>query len=160
VPELVVPDGDGLGESLALAVSVGDGLLAVGVGVLEADVVGVVAGVVGVVVGVVGVVGVAVGVVEVAVGVCAVGVGEGGGLGGELGSCSGSHDLPLDIGAALAAEVFAVTVRLTPEAAVSRTLPAIRVTVVGRACAKRMKRPYPMLLVAAMERLVHYGLAS
>jgi len=124
----------------------------------------VVAGVVGVAVGVVGVavgvVGVAVGAVGVAVGVGEVGVGEGGGLGGEAGRCSGSHDLPLDVVAALAAAVFAATVRLTPEVAVSRTLPAIRVTVAGRACAKRMKRPYPVLFVAAMERLVHYGLAS
>lgn len=119
--------------------------------------VGAVAGVVGVVVGVVGV---AVGVVGVAVGVGEVEVGEGGGLGGEAGSCSGSHDLPLDVVAALAAAVFAATARLTPEVAVSRTLPAIRVTVAGRACAKRMKRPYPVLFVAAMERLVHYGLAS
>jgi len=138
-------------------------VLAVEVGEFAVEV-DVVAGVVGVAVGVVGVavgvVGVAVGAVGVAVGVGEVGVGEGGGLGGEAGRCSGSHDLPLDVVAALAAAVFAATVRLTPEVAVSRTLPAIRVTVAGRACAKRMKRPYPVLFVAAMERLVHYGLVS
>jgi hypothetical protein len=77
-------------------------------------------------------------VVGVAVGVCEVGVGEGDGLGDELGSCSGSHDLPLDVVAALAVVVPAATARLTPEIAVSRTLPVIRVTVTGRACAKRI----------------------
>jgi hypothetical protein len=165
VSELLAPDGDGLADWLALALSdfVGDGLvvasvgvLAVGVGVLAVEV-GVLVGVVGVDVGVVGA---AVGVDGAAVGVGEVEVGDGDGLGGEADSCSGSHDLPLDVVAALAAAVFAATVRLTPEVAVSRTPPAIRVTVAGRACAKRMKRPYPVLFVAAMERLVHYGLAS
>jgi hypothetical protein len=61
--------------------------------------------------------------------------------------------------AALAAVVLAATARLTPEAAVSRTLPAISVTVAGRACAKRMKR-LPVLLVTAAERLIQYGMAS
>ena len=91
----------------------------------------------------VGVVCVAVGVVGVVVGgvgVCEEGVGEGGWLGGAAGSCSGSHDCPLDVVAVLAAAVLAATVRLAPEAA-SRTLPAISVTVAGRACPKRMKRP-------------------
>jgi hypothetical protein len=164
VPEPVAPDGDGLADRLALElpvvvgdglvvtlVDVGVGVLAVGVGVVavglgvvgfEVGVLGVEVGVVGVVLGVlavevgvvVGVVGVGVGVVGVAVGVCEVGVGEG----DELGSCSGSHDLPLDVMAALAAVVPATTVRLTPEVAVSRALPAIRVTVTGRACAKRI----------------------
>lgn len=157
VPEGVAPDGDGLADRLALALPdfVGDGLVVALVGVLAVGV-GVLAVGVGVLAVEVGVVGVVVGVV----GVCEVGVGEGDGLGDEVGSCSGSHDLPLDVAAVLAAAVFAAAVRLNPEAAVSRTLPAIRVTVAGRACAKRMKRPYPVLLVAAMERLVHYGLAS
>jgi hypothetical protein len=66
--------------------------------------------------------------------------GEGDGLAGAVGSCSGSHDSPLAVEAVLAAAVLAATVRLAPEAA-SRTLPAINVTVAGRACAKRMKRP-------------------
>jgi hypothetical protein len=69
-----------------------------------------------------------------------VGGGEGDGLVGAAGSCSGSHDSPLAVEAVLAAAVLAATVRLAPEAA-SRTLPAISVTVAGRACAKRMKRP-------------------
>jgi hypothetical protein len=163
VPEPVAPDGDGLADRLALElpVAVGDGLVvavvdvvavgvgvvgvvlgvvAVGVGVVGVvlGVVGVEVGVVGVVVGEVGVVGVGFGVVGVAVGVCEVGVGEGDGLGDELGSCSGSHDLPLDVVAALAVVVPAATARLTPEIAVSRTLPVIRVTVTGRACAKRI----------------------
>jgi hypothetical protein len=157
----------GLGVGVVEVGVVGVVGVAVGVVGLVVGVVGVAVGVVGVVVGVVGLaagvvgVAVAVGVGEVAVGVGEVGVGDGDGLGGELGSWSGSHDLPLDVVAALAVAVFAATVRLTPEVAVSRTLPAIRVTVAGRACAKRMKRrPYPVLLVAAMERLVHYGLAS
>jgi hypothetical protein len=67
-------------------------------------------------------------------------VGEGDGLAGAAGSCNGSHDSPLAVEAVLAAAVLAATVRLAPEAA-SRTLPAISVTVAGRACAKRMKRP-------------------
>lgn len=57
------------------------------------------------------------------------------------GSASGSHDAPLAVVAAPAAAVPAVMARVTPEAAVARTVPAIRVTVAGRACAKRMKRP-------------------
>ena len=92
------------------------------------------------------VVAAAVGVVgsELGVGVCVVGagevgVGEGDGLVGAVGSCSGSQDSPLAVAAVLAAAVLAATARLAPEA--SRTLPAISVTVAGRACAKRMKRP-------------------
>jgi hypothetical protein len=112
---------------VALPVVVGDGLVGVGVG---ACVVGAV------------VVGVGVGVVGAAVGVCEVGVGEGDGLDEDAGSCSGSHDWPPGAVAALATAVLAEAARPTPEAAVSRTLPAINVTVVGRACAKRMKRPY------------------
>jgi hypothetical protein len=93
----------------------------------------------------VGVVGVELGVVGVELGVCEVGVGEeglgeGDGLTGAAGSCNGSQDSPLAVEAVLAAAVLAATVRLAPEAA-SRTLPAISVTVAGRACAKRMKRP-------------------
>jgi hypothetical protein len=68
-----------------------------------------------------------------------VGLGGGDGLTGAAGSCNGSQDSPLAVEAVLAAAVLAATVRLAPEA--SRTLPAISVTVAGRACAKRMKRP-------------------
>ena len=149
---------------VALGLVVGDALVVVGVGV-PVGVVGVAAGLVAVAlmvvaaavglvdvaaeeVGVaVGLVGVAVGVVgsELGVGVCVVGAGEvaggeGDGLVGAVGSCSGSQDSPLAVEAVLAAAVLAATVRLAPEAA-SRTLPAINVTVAGRACAKRMKRP-------------------
>ena len=133
-------------SAVALSVVVGDGLV-----VADADVVAGVVGVGGADVwaggGDVGagvaveVVGDGVGVVGVPVGVCEVGVGEGDGLGGEAGSCSGSHDLPLGVVAALAAVLPAVTARPAPDAAVSRTLPAISVTVAGRTCAKRMKRP-------------------
>jgi hypothetical protein len=85
--------------------------------------------------------GVAAGVVGAGVGVCDVGVGEGDGFGEAAGNCTGSHDFAFDVVAALATEPPAATARLTPEPAVSRTLPAISVTVAGRACAKRMKRP-------------------
>ena len=87
-----------------------------------------------------GVVGVAGGLVEFGSAVGEVGVGEGDGLDGAAGSCTGSHDSPLVVVAVLAAAVLAATVRLAPEVA-SRTLPAISVTVAGRACPKRMKRP-------------------
>jgi hypothetical protein len=130
--------------AVALAVVLGDALVVVDDGVAD-EVVGVADGVVGVALGVVGVavgvveVGVGLGEVEVEVGV-GVGVGEGDGLDGAAGSCSGSHDSPLAVVAVLATAVLAATVRLAPETA-SRTLPAISVTVAGRACAKRMKRP-------------------
>jgi hypothetical protein len=136
--------------AVALSLVVGDAVVVVGAGVSDALVsvaVGVVGGAVGVVGGAVGVVGGAVGVVraELGVGVCVVGVGEegvgeGDGLVGVAGSCSGSHDSPLAAEAVLATAVLAATVMLAPEAA-SRTLPAISVTVAGRACAKRMKSP-------------------
>jgi hypothetical protein len=87
-----------------------------------------------------GVVGVAVGLVEFGSAVGEVRVGEGDGLDCAAGSCTGSHDSPLVVVAVLAAAVLAATVRLAPEAA-SRTLPAISVTIAGRACVKRMKRP-------------------
>jgi len=51
------------------------------------------------------------------------------------------------VAAVLAVAVLAATVRLAPEVA-SRTLPAISVTVAGRACPKRMKTPYPVEFVA------------
>jgi hypothetical protein len=102
------------------------------------DVVDGAVGVDGVVGAVDGVVGVGVGA---AVGVCEVVVGEGDGLDEDAGSCSGSHDWPPGVVAALATVVLAAADRLTPEAAVSRTPPAINVTVAGRTCAKRMKRP-------------------
>jgi hypothetical protein len=137
----------GVVAGLDFSVRVGAAFGVAGVGVLVGvalGVVGAAVGVVGVALGVVGaavgVVGVAVGVVGAEVGVCEVRVGEGEGLGGVVGSCSGSHDSPLDVAAVLAAAVLAATVRLAPEAA-SRTLPAISVTVAGRACPKRMKRP-------------------
>jgi hypothetical protein len=139
---------DAVAELEALAVALGvasdDALVVVCVGVPDAvagvavGVVGVAVGVVGVALGVVGVaLGVELGVCEVGVG--EVGVGEGDGLAGAAGSCSGSQDSPLAVEAVLAAAVLAATVRLAPEA--SRTLPAMSVTVAGRACAKRIKSP-------------------
>jgi hypothetical protein len=139
---------------VALPVVVGDGLVEAGADVGAVGVwVGV--GVAGVVLGaagvVPGVVGVGVGVVGAAVGDCDVGVGDGDGLGDEVGGCSGSHDLPLAVVplaplavvAAFAGVVPAtITARLAPEAAVSRTLPAISVAVAGRACPKRIETPY------------------
>ena len=116
------------GELVELAFFVGDGLALVGVGVGF--------GVVGVGVGVggvgFGVVGVGVGVVGVGFGVVGVGVGVVGGLGVAMG-VSGSHDSPLDTVAALAGGALAAAARVTPEAAVIRTLPVISVTVAGRA---------------------------
>ena len=158
--------------AVPLAVAVGDGLVGAG---FDADVVGVAAGVVlvgvaagvvlvGVGVGlagvVVGVLGDGVGVVGVGVGfgVGEVGVGDGEGLGDEVGIWSGSQDLLLEVVAAFATEVLPARARPTPE--VSRTLPAISVTVAGRACAKRMKSPYPVLLVTAAEPPRHHGAAS
>jgi hypothetical protein len=76
------------------------------------------------------------GVVVLGVVVGAVGVGDG------LGIWNGSHDCWAVVVAVLAVAVPAVRARLTPGPAASRTLPAISVTVAGRACAKRMKRPY------------------
>jgi hypothetical protein len=133
------------GVALGVAgVALGVAGVALGVAGVALGVAGVAVGVAGAALGVVGValrvLAVAVGVVGAEVGVCEVGVGEGDGLGGVVGSCSGSHDSPLDVAAVLAAAVLAATVRLAPEAA-SRTLPAISVTVAGRACPKRMKRP-------------------
>jgi hypothetical protein len=57
------------------------------------------------------------------------------------GTCSGSHDVLLAIPVALAPAGFAATTMVAPEAAVASTVPAISVTVVRRACRKRMKRP-------------------
>ena len=57
------------------------------------------------------------------------------------GNASGSHDAPLADVAAPAAAVPAAMARVAPDAAVARTVPAIKVTAAGRACAKRMKRP-------------------
>jgi hypothetical protein len=146
-------------ETLAVTLGCvsGDGLVVAGVADGVPDevagdalaVVGVALGVVGVELGVVGVelgvVGVELGVVGVELGVCEVGVGdeglgEGDWLTGAAGICNGSQDSPLAVEAVLATAVLAATVRVAPEAA-SRTLPAISVTVAGRACAKRMKRP-------------------
>jgi hypothetical protein len=94
---------------------------------------------VGLVVGLALALGVGVGVPVVGVAVGAVGVGD------ALGTWSGSQDWPVAVVAApvvaLVVAALAATAKLTPEAAVSRTLPAISVTVAGRACAKRMKRP-------------------
>jgi hypothetical protein len=139
-------------------VGVGVGVVGVGVGV-----VGVGVGVVGVGVGVVGVgvgvVGVGVGVVGVGVGVVAVGVGVGvvevladavgvddaeedadaeafvaDALADALATCTGSHDslLPVAVAAAALPLMAATT---PPEAAVSRALPAIKVTARRRPCA-------------------------
>jgi hypothetical protein len=100
------------GELVELAFFVGDGLALVGVGF--------------------GVVGVGLGVVGVGFGAVGVGVGVVGGLGVAMG-VSGSHDSPLDTVAALAGGALAAAARVTPEAAVIRTLPVISVTVAGRA---------------------------
>jgi hypothetical protein len=89
----------------------------------------------------VGVGGVAAAVVAAGVGVVGAGVADVDGLDGAAGGGSGSHDSPPDVVAALAAVVLAARARLTPENPVSRTLPAISVTVAGRACPKRMKTP-------------------
>jgi hypothetical protein len=126
-----------VGEAVVVGVGVPDAVVSVAVGVVDVAV-----AVVSVAVGVVWAeLGVGVRVVGVGVvGVGEVGVGEGDGLVGAAGSRSGSHDSPLAAEAALAIAVLAATVRLAPEAA-SRTLPAISVTVAGRACAKRMKSP-------------------
>jgi hypothetical protein len=117
--EEVAPDGTEL--AVVLVVVVDEGLVVVAAG---ADVVGDGAGAVG-----------------VGAGGCVVAVSEGDALGEAAGSCTGSHDSLLDVVAAFAAVVLAAAARLNPEAAVSRTLPAISVTVAGRACPKRMKSP-------------------
>ena len=118
-PEEVAPDEAEL--AAVLVVVVDEGLVVVATG---ADVVGD-----------------GVGAVGVGVGVCVVGVADGVGLGDAADSCTGSHDSLLDVVAAFAAVMPAAAARVTPEAAVSRTLPAINVTVAGRACVKRMKSP-------------------
>jgi len=97
------------------------------------------------------------GVVVVDVGDGEVAGGEG--LGDEAGSCSGSQDLLLALVAALAVVLLAVMARLVPEAAVSRTLPAISVTVAGRACAKRMKCPLPQCSSLLLRNDANFGLA-
>jgi len=141
-----------------VSVGVGVGVVGVGVGV---EGVGVGVGVVGVGVGVEGV-GVGVGVVGVGVGVVGVGVGAAGvdvlavgagvgvvdafavaeafvadALGAGLTDCRGSQDSLLPGGVAAAAlPVMAATT--PPEAAVSRALPAIKVTARRRPCAIRI----------------------
>jgi hypothetical protein len=60
----------------------------------------------------------------------------------EPGSCSGSHDSLVAVARPAAAAGLGATAMPTPEAAVSRTPPATRAAVAGRACAKRMKTPY------------------
>ena len=134
-----------IGVGVAFAVDfvlVAEGLdfsVRVGAGVAFAEVVAVALGLVGA--------GFAVGLVAVGVGAVGVGVGvddpedgEVDGVGGAADCAKGSQDSLLDLVAAFAA-VLVARVRLTPEAAVTKTLPAIRVTVAGRACAKRMKCP-------------------
>lgn len=59
-----------------------------------------------------------------------------------LADSSGAQDVPFAIMAVPADAVPVAMAKVIPEAAVARTVPAIKVTVVGRACAKRMKRPY------------------
>ena len=87
------------------------------------------------------------------VGVVGAGVADVDGLDGAADGGSGSHDSPPDVVAALADVLLAARVRLTPENPVSRTLPAISVTVAGRACPKRMKTPYPVEFVAVCHPL-------
>jgi hypothetical protein len=104
------------------------------------------------------VVGVPVGVGGVAVGAAGVGVvgtavADVDGPDGAADGGSGSHDSPPDVVAALATVVLAARARLTPENPVSRTLPAISVTVAGRACPKRMKRPTQSSFVAVCHSL-------
>lgn len=117
----------------------------------------------GIAVGVVGVgAGLALDVVGDGAGVLGVGDGEvtaGEGLGDEARVCSGSQDLLLALVAALAAVLLAVMARLVPEAAVSRTLPVISVTVTGRACAKRMKCPLPQCSSLLLRNDSYFGLA-
>jgi hypothetical protein len=53
----------------------------------------------------------------------------------------GSHDVLAAVAAVPATAAPAAMTRVTPEAAVARAVPAVSVTVAGRACAKRMKTP-------------------
>lgn len=76
------------------------------------------------------------------VGVALVGVAVVGEPVGVGGGTNGSQDVPLAVLAALASAAAVTAERATPEAAVARTVPAISVTVAGRACAKRI----PILL--------------
>jgi hypothetical protein len=96
-----------------------------------------------------------VGGVAAGVGVVGAGVADVDGPDGAAGGGSGSHDSPPDVVAALAAVLLAVRARLTPENPVSRTLPAISVTVAGRACPKRMKTPYPVQFRRGMSLFGH-----
>jgi hypothetical protein len=91
-------------------------------------------------------------VVGVGGGVDGGGVG-GGVVGGGVGTTSGWHDLLLVAGAAIMAARWPVwpacaatadpaAATLSPVAAASSTPPAATLSVMGRACAKRMNRPY------------------
>jgi hypothetical protein len=125
----------GVGVSVGVGVGVGVGVVGVGVGV------GVRVGV-GVGVGV-GVVGVGVGVAD---GFAVVEVFEGDGLGEAAGGWIGSHDSILpDVAAVAAAALPAVAARTPPEATVTRTLPAAKLTAVRRARAKPMSMSRPLV---------------
>jgi broad specificity phosphatase PhoE len=93
----------------------------------------------------VGVVGVGVGV-GVAVGVGLVEVFVGGGLVEAAGGWTGSHDSALpDVAAVAAAALPAAAARTPPEATVTSTLPAARVTAVRRARAELMSMSRPIV---------------
>jgi hypothetical protein len=72
---------------------------------------------------------------------------------------NGSHDVLLAVVAAVAAAVLAAMATTAPEIAVASTVPAISVTVAGRACAKRMKRPIRCCSLLP-ERFGQLGVAS
>jgi D-aminopeptidase len=85
-------------------------------------------------------------VVGVAVGFAVVEVFVGDGLEEAAGGWRGSHDSLLPAVAAVAAAALpAVAARTPPEAAVTRTLPAARVTAVRRARAKPMSMSRPIV---------------
>jgi hypothetical protein len=87
-------------------------------------------------------------------------VGDGEGLGWVPGSRTCSQDVVAAVVRPAAVAVPAAAATLTPVAAVTRTPPATRATVAGRACAKRMRTPYQVLLVTALERLLQYGFVT
>jgi hypothetical protein len=99
-------------------------------------------------------------------GVVFVGVGVGDGL-GDFGSvncwhCSAVPLTTLVVGDPLGRLVLDSAAGAATEnnvAVAMRTLPVTRLTLTGRTCAKRMKA-LPVLLVAAAERLIQYGVAA
>jgi hypothetical protein len=85
-------------------------------------------------------------VVGVGVGFAVVGVFEGDGLGEAAAGWIGSHDsVAPDVAAVAAAALPAVAASTPPEATVTSTLPAAKVTAVRRARAKPMSMPHPIV---------------